>query len=97
MKPEEGVRWGLISRVVPQAELMDAAREMAQAMAKSAPLSLRAVKAIVNGTDGLSVEEAYAHMRAGKIPQYRACLDSEDAQEGPASFAEGRAPVWKGR
>lgn len=97
MMPEEGVRWGLISRVVPQAELLATAREVAQAMAKSAPLSLRAVKAIVNETDGMSVEEAYAHMRTGKIPQYRACLDSEDAQEGPASFAEGREPVWKGR
>lgn len=97
MMPDEGVRWGLISRVVPQAELLATAREVAQAMAKSAPLSLRAVKAIVNETDGMSVEEAYAHMRTGKIPQYRACLDSEDAQEGPASFAEGREPVWKGR
>ncbi|MBT6204664.1 MAG: enoyl-CoA hydratase-related protein [Alphaproteobacteria bacterium] len=97
MTPEEGVRWGLISRVVPQAELMATAREVAHAMSKSAPLSLKAVKAIVNETEGMSVEEAYSHMRGGKIPQYRACLDSEDAKEGPASFAEGREPAWKGR
>ncbi|MBC6440831.1 MAG: crotonobetainyl-CoA hydratase [Rhodospirillales bacterium] len=97
MSPEEGVRWGLISRVVPQAELMATAREVAHAMAKSAPLSLRAVKAVVNETEGMSVKQAYAHMRSGAIPQYRACLDSEDAKEGPASFAEGREPVWKGR
>ncbi len=94
---EEGLRWGLISRVVPQADLMDAARELARAVAKSAPLSLKAVKAVVNGTDGLSVEEAYAFMRSGRIPQYRACLDSEDAIEGPRSFAERRDPVWKGK
>ena len=93
----EGLRWGLISRVVPQAELMAAAREIAAAMTRSAPLSLRAIKAVVDGTEGLNVREAYAFMRSGAIPQYRACLDSEDAREGPASFAEGRPPVWKGR
>jgi len=97
MTPDEGVRWGLISEVVPQDKLMETARAKAHAMAKSAPLSLKAVKAIVNETEGMSVEDAYAHMRGGKIPQYRACLDSEDAKEGPASFAEGREPVWKGR
>ncbi len=97
MSPEEGVRWGLVSRVVPQGELMAAARELAHAMAKSAPLSLRAVKSIVNGTEGMTVEQAYGFMRSGKIAQYRACLDSEDAKEGPASFAEGRTPVWKGK
>lgn len=97
MSPQEALEWGLVSRVVPLSGLMDAARELAQAVAKSAPLSLRAVKAIVNNTDGMSVEEAYGFMRGGRIPQYRACLDSEDAKEGPASFAEGRAPVWKGR
>ena len=46
MSAEEGHRWGLISRVVPQADLMDAARELAHAVAKSAPLSLRAIKAV---------------------------------------------------
>lgn len=97
MGPDEAVRWGLASRVAPMAGLMEAAREVARAMAKSAPLSLRAVKAIVDGTEGMSVEEAYRHMRSGRIPQYRACLDSGDAREGPASFAEGREPVWKGR
>ena len=31
------------------------------------------------------------------LPSYRAAIDSEDAQEGNASFAEKRPPVWKGR
>jgi len=82
---------------VPAADLMDAARSLASDIMKSAPLSLRAIKAVVNTTDGMSVEEAYTYMRSGRIPQYRACLDSEDAIEGPRSFAERRAPVWKGR
>ena len=94
---EEAMQLGLVSRVVPQAELMAAARELAAAMAASAPLSLKAIKAVVARTEGMTVEEAYGFMRSGAIPQYRACLDSEDAREGPASFAESRKPVWSGR
>ena len=34
-------------------------------------------------------------MRA--TPAYREMLASEDADEGPRAFAEGRPPVWRGR
>ncbi len=97
LSADEGMQLGLISRVLPLEGLMDGARELAASIMKSAPLSLRAIKAIVNGTDGMTVEEAYGALRGQAFPQYAACLNSEDAKEGPASFAEGRAPVWKGR
>ena len=29
--------------------------------------------------------------------RFHAALNSEDAVEGPASFAEKRQPVWRGR
>jgi enoyl-CoA hydratase/carnithine racemase len=38
-------------------------------------------------------EQAYA--RAERI--WEPVYSSEDAQEGPRAFRDGRAPVWKGR
>ena len=62
-----------------------------------APLAVRASKAIVAATQELSVVEGYAALRAGDIPSYQRAIDSEDAQEGPRAFSEGREPKWLGR
>ena len=92
----EAARWGIVNKVVPQPELMDTARELAEQIANAAPLATRAVKAIVQATEGLALEEAYAVLRGGKIAIYEEMLESDDAKEGPRAFAEGRPPVWRG-
>ena len=56
----------------------------------------RAVKAVVAATEGLTVEQGYAALRDGSIPAYDRAMASEDAEEGPRAFAEGREPVWRG-
>ncbi|MEQ8655258.1 MAG: enoyl-CoA hydratase-related protein [Kiloniellales bacterium] len=93
----EMLRIGLVNRVVPAAELMAASLDLAEDLLQAAPLSLAAVKEIVNGTEDLSLEAATAKMRGPDLPTYRKALASEDAQEGPAAFAEKRAPQWQGR
>jgi crotonobetainyl-CoA hydratase len=50
MDAEEALRWGLINRVVPAAELMTAARELADEVAASAPLSLAVIKEVFAAT-----------------------------------------------
>ncbi len=97
MDAQEALRWGLVNQVVPLAELMDAARALAERVCHSAPLSLQGTKAAINATEPLSVQEAYAHVRGGNVPAYDAVHASEDAKEGPLAFSEGRDPVWKGR
>ena len=97
MDAEEALHWGLVNRVVPQAELMAAARELAQQVCQCAPLSLRGTKASINAIEAMTVEDAYAHIRAGKVEAYNAIFTSEDSKEGPLAFSEGRDPVWKGR
>jgi crotonobetainyl-CoA hydratase len=97
MAAEEAARWGLVNRLVGSGEALGAAREMAARIAAGAPLATRAIKAIVTATGGRPVEAGYAALRDGSIPAYDAVLASEDADEGPRAFAEGRPPEWKGR
>ncbi len=97
MTAAEAARWGLVNRVVPAAELMTAARELAGAICAAAPLSVAAVLEILCATEGADVGAGYAIQRNGSLPAYRAMLGSADAAEGARAFAERRPPVWQGR
>jgi crotonobetainyl-CoA hydratase len=97
MDAAEALQRGLVNRVVEAAQLLPAARELAETIIAAAPLAVRAVKATVLATEELSVEDGYAAMRDGSIAALDRACDSEDAEEGPRAFAEGRDPVWKGR
>ncbi|MEM7427763.1 MAG: enoyl-CoA hydratase-related protein [Pseudomonadota bacterium] len=97
MDADEALKWGLVNRVVPQAGLMEAARELAGQVAGCAPLSLMATKSVMLASEGKTVPEAYEHLGSGQVPAYSAVWGSEDAREGPLAFSENRTPVWKGR
>jgi crotonobetainyl-CoA hydratase len=97
MDADEAARWGLVNRVVEPGEVRQAAIELASEIREAAPMAVRATKAIVDASETLTVQEAYAALRSGKIPVYDQVLESEDAKEGPNAFAEGRDPIWKGR
>ena len=94
MGAEETARWGLVNRVVDSGTLMDEARELADAVAAGAPLAARAVKAVVDATEGMTAAAAFATMR--EVDEYRRMLASDDAREGPRAFADGRPPTWTG-
>jgi crotonobetainyl-CoA hydratase len=100
MSAEEAARWGLVHQVVPGAELVPAARALAEAIAAGAPLALQALKEVLGRIDGLSVREAMEGVKWGRATGL-ACYDrlpaSEDALEGMRAFAEKRDPRWQGR
>lgn len=89
----EAARLGLVNRVVPAADLLDAALALASDLAAKAPLTLAAALSAVHRgmdasiDDGLAIEEA-AFARI--VPTY-------DAQEGVAAFVEKRPPTFLGR
>jgi enoyl-CoA hydratase/carnithine racemase len=90
---ERAYEIGLINRVVPAAELHDAAHEWATKIAANAPLSVRAAKQLVY----LSAEQGWSAALEAADRLYEPVYLSEDGQEGPRAFKEKRAPQWQGR
>jgi crotonobetainyl-CoA hydratase len=90
----DAMRWGLINRVVPHAQLLDTAIEMAKRICAASPLAIRASKQIVYRGLDQSLDfpgDAWA-MNDRWVDEVQA---SDDAREGMRSFLEKRAPVWK--
>lgn len=84
---------GLVNYVVPSGELRAESRALALQIAANAPLSVVAGKAMVRGT----VEDVLGDARERANAIWKSVYLSEDAQEGPLSFKEKRAPHWRGR
>jgi crotonobetainyl-CoA hydratase len=90
------LRWGLVNEVVPAADLLPTALDLARTIAANAPLSVQSSKQVALGLrDGViaSETEAWEHSNEAMMRVFT----SEDAMEGPIAFAEKRPPVWKGR
>lgn len=94
---DEALRWGLVNRVVPAADLLATALQVAAAVEESAPLAVAAVLEVTRETQAMPVDEAFGVLRDGDLPAYRAMLASDDALEGPRAFADKRSPKWTGR
>jgi enoyl-CoA hydratase/carnithine racemase len=93
---QEGKTLGFVNEVVPQADLMGAARNWATQILELGPMSVRASKqAVYRGLGEASVREALANQR--NYSAVAAMFRSDDFVEGPRAFAEKRKPQWKGR
>jgi enoyl-CoA hydratase/carnithine racemase len=83
---------GLVNVVVPKEELDSATDALVQQVLRCAPLSLAAIKAMVNRGDGLPTRDAVSL----RITEVFRALTSKDADEGVQAFIEKREPVWLG-
>ncbi|WP_144640480.1 enoyl-CoA hydratase/isomerase family protein [Bordetella genomosp. 13] len=93
MDAEEALRIGLVSKVVPHAELLPAALEIARRIAQNAPLSVRAIKRLVYAGRDMPLPAALD----GERYVFGLLRDTEDRIEGRRAFQEKRPPVYKGR
>ena len=84
---------GIIGRAVPPAELQAAAQAVIDRLAANAPLSLQAMKALINRQ--MAFRDAIAHTDIDR--QVGRARDSVDAREGIAARLERRQPNFVGR
>lgn len=89
---ERAERYGLVNRVVPDGQALDAALELAAGIAGNAPLAVAAAKSLA--VDSADWPEAELFTRQAHYTE--AVFASADAQEGARAFAEQRAPRWTG-
>ena len=90
---ERAYELGLVNRVTERGQALDAALELAGAIAKNGPLALAATKATLQQQWDWGEEEFW--QRQGELAA--PVMASEDAHEGATAFAEKREPNWRGR
>jgi enoyl-CoA hydratase len=95
-----GARWdarkaletGLVSRVVPLAELMTAARAMAESVLALGPLAVRLAKAALNASSQMPLGAGLVFESTAQAITF----ESRDKLEGTSAFLEKRRPRFTG-
>lgn len=90
---EEALRVGLVERVVPHEVVMKESIELAQSIAKRAPLAVSAAKEAINKGSEMELENALDLEK--KL--ISSCFETEDRAEGMKAFLEKRDPDFKGK
>lgn len=90
---EEAHAAGMISTLTEPGEAVTAAIELAERIAKNAPLAVAASKKLVR-----AAAQGYDEAELWKMqePMIAQVFGSNDAKEGPRAFAEKRDPEWTG-
>jgi enoyl-CoA hydratase/carnithine racemase len=89
----EALRIGLVSRVVPAADLTSATREFARRFVLSAPRSVQIAKRTLYRGLEMSLEASLDFIR----PNIAALRQTEDHKEGLRALQERRLPRFEGR
>jgi len=90
---DEALRFGLVNRVVADAQLLSEAESLAREIASLAPLAIRACLAAVTRGLCLPLEEGLEL----EAELFSSLFATEDMREGTRAFLEKRAPSFKGR
>jgi enoyl-CoA hydratase len=93
MDAAEAERSGLVSRVVPAADLLADARKTAATIAAKSPLTTMAIKEAVNRSYETTLREGLLFERR----LFDGVFATEDKAEGMAAFIEKRPPRFRGR
>jgi enoyl-CoA hydratase len=93
MDAVEAERAGLVSRIIPAAELLDEALKVATQIAGMAPLAVKANKEMVNAAFENNLSQGVLFERR----LFHGLFGTADQKEGMAAFVEKRPGNWTGR
>ena len=93
LSAEKALELGIVSKVVPQAELLGEARAKAERLARKAPHYVRMSKLLV----GQSLENSLADQLQLERHGIADSMRTRDLREGVAAFLEGREAEFSGR
>jgi enoyl-CoA hydratase len=90
---DQALRIGLVNRIVPPAQVLSVATDLARRIALGAPVALAKTKEAIVRSSGRPLEDAFAIETECTRDNAR----TDDAKEGPRAYMEKRPPVFKGR
>lgn len=90
---QEALKIGLVNKVVPLAELMKTAEDLAQKIVSKGQVAVRLALKSVNMTDETNLTDGLAL----EASLFGVCCGSEDFKEGTKAFLEKRKPAFKNR
>jgi enoyl-CoA hydratase/carnithine racemase len=93
MSAEEAMNMGLVTRVVPYAQLDEEVDNILNSLSSKSPIGMKIGKEAFYAMDMMPVEEALDYL----CDKLREVASTEDAVEGITAFIEKRKPVFKGK
>ena len=89
----EAEAWGLVNRVLPPDQLMQATFTIAERIAGNGPISVRQAKQAIHRGLQMSLADGLAF----EIEAYNRLVPTEDRREGVRAFNERRKPDFRGK
>ncbi len=83
---------GMVTKVVPDAEIDAAAHELALSLAQGPSIALGFIKRNINNAEHLPLEDCFD----GEAIHHTRCSDTEDHKEAAKAFVEKRKPAFRG-
>jgi enoyl-CoA hydratase len=90
---DEAERWGLVNRVLPPDDLLQAALAIADRIASNGPISVRQAKQAIHRGLQMSLADGLAF----EIEAYNRLIPTADRREGVLAFNERRKANFQGR
>jgi 2-(1,2-epoxy-1,2-dihydrophenyl)acetyl-CoA isomerase len=91
LSAQEAYHYGIVTKVVPDAEVEEAALDLAKSLAQGPTITLGYIKRNINNAETMSLEECFDaeaihHSRSG---------ETADHKEAAKAFVEKRKPVFR--